>query len=258
MGSPLFSPSMVNASASAQWRQIVRQHGADLRVSIPAMLSEDMDAATQTVTVQIVIQELTLSSGVFTTDNPAPPVSAAASSQAPPKVGPVWATLTPVQYVPVVLPRGGGFSQTLPLKKGDEGLLVFCDCCFDLWWKRGGVQNQVGDHRHEFWDCGFLPGMWSQPNRLNDYSNDSMQLRADDLSAYVDVAENVVTVSGGTNVDITAPAVSVGNGIDTPLALVNQTWLTWFTANVVPFLSGLGYSGPPEPAASATTVLKGL
>jgi hypothetical protein len=269
MSSAALSPSQVNRSESAQWRQIIRQSSADLRVSIPAILSADMDYnGTQTVSVQIAIQERAYTSGV----NPGPAASASSSPSAvqPPVVGPQWVTLTPVLLVPVVLPGGGGFSQTFPLKKGDEGLLVFCDCCFDLWWQRGGVQNQAGNHRHEFWDCGFIPGMRSQPNILADYSTDSAQLRADDGSAYVDVAENAVTISGADTVDVTAPAitatatdavnldapaVNVANG-GTPLALVNATWYAWWATNIFPFLQGLGYAGPPIPAGSETTVLK--
>ena len=248
------SPLQVNASQPSQFRQIVRQHGADLRVSIPAMLTSDIDPITQTVSVQIAVQELVFASAV----NPGASPSSSPVTQPPPKVGPIWVTLVPINFVPVVIPGGGGFSQTLPLKTGDEGLLVFCDCCFDFWWQNGGVQKQVGNHRHEFWDCGFIPGMRSKPNALNiaDYSTDSMQLRADDGSAYVDVAENVITISGGTDVDLTAPAVSVGTGSGTPLALVNDTYLQWFITHAYPFMTGLGYAGPPVPVGSETTVLK--
>jgi protein gp138 len=248
------SPLQVNASQPAQFRQIVRQHGADLRVSIPAILTTDIDPVTQTVSVQIAIQERAFASGV----NPGAGPASSPSTQPPPKVGPIWVTLVPIDFVPVVIPGGGGFSQTLPLKKGDEGLLVFCDCCFDFWWQNGGVQQQVGNHRHEFWDCGFLPGMRSKPGALaiGDYSTDSMQLRADDGSAYVDVAENAVTISGGTDVDMLAPAVSVGTGSGTPLALVNDTGWQWIVAHLYPWMVTQGYTGAPIPAGSETTVLK--
>jgi hypothetical protein len=98
--------------------------------------------------------------------------------------------------------------------------------------------------------------MWSQPNKLSNYSANSMQLRADDGTAYVDIAENVVTVSGASNVDLTAPAISMGTGSGTPLALVNDTFYQWYVAHIQPFLVGLGYSGPPIPLGSETSILK--
>lgn len=248
------SPVQVNASQSAQFRQIIRQFGTDLRVSIPAILTKDIDPVTQTVSVQIAIQEKAFTSGV----NPGMSSTASPATQPPPKVGPVWVTLVPIDFVPVVIPGGGGFSQTLPLKVGNEGMLVFCDCCFDFWWQNGGVQQQVGNHRHEFWDCGFFPGMRSKPGALaiSDYSTDSMQLRADDGSAYVDVAENVITVSGGTDVDLLAPAVSVSNGSGTPLALVNDNGWQWILTKLYPWMMAQGYTSTAPPVNGETTVLK--
>jgi hypothetical protein len=214
--------SQVNRSESAQWRDIIRRALADTRVSIPAYLAEDMDAATQTVTVQIAIQE---KSRTLT--------------------GPQWTSIKPIYYVPILVPRGGGSSITLPLKQGDEGLLIFCDCCFDIWWQNGsggGPVQQIGNHSHEEGDCGFFPGMWSQKNLLSNYSTDSLQVRMDDGSAIVDVSSG---------------SVKVQNNGGTPLALMNDTFYQWYVAHIQPFLVSLGYSGPPVPAGSETTILKG-
>ena len=45
------TPAQLNAAESAQWRQIVAQALVDARVAVPAFLVDDMDSATQTVTV---------------------------------------------------------------------------------------------------------------------------------------------------------------------------------------------------------------
>jgi len=237
------TPFQLNYSEAEQFRQIVRQHGAELRVSIPAFLAEDL-AADQTVTVQIAIQER---------------VRTPAGAQ--------WWDLPPIQKVPIVIPRGGGFSVTLPLKKGDEGLLVFCDACFDFWWLNGkndapraqnldpgqslpsGSQIQCGVVRHDFWDCGFIPGMFSQPNKLSNYSTTSLQIRSDDGNTIIDVAETAVTV--------TAAHVNVESSGGTPLALMNDTFYQWYVANIQPFLVSKGYAGPGIPTGSETSVLKG-
>jgi hypothetical protein len=249
---PLFllTAAQVNRTQSAQFSQVVSQALAQARVAIPAFLTADMDMATQTVTVQIALQELTRTTN-----------------------GPAWVDVEQIVYVPVGIQRGGGFSSTLPLKKGDEGFLIFFDACVDFWWANGQnnsppptfpqgspvsgsqVQNEI--RRHYVHDCVFMPCIWSQPDLLPSYSSNSAQLRADDGSAVVDVAENVVTVSGTTQVNVKAPLVNVNSAGGTPQFLTTAAFETWFVANVLPFLAGLGYAGPPPPTNSVTTVLKG-
>lgn len=209
---PLYnlSPSQVIHSDSAQWRQIVRQALDDTRCATPAFLTEDLDVSSQTVTVQIAIQERVRTNA-----------------------GPAWTDLPIIIKVPIVLPRGGGYSLTMPLKKGDEGLLIFCDTCFDFWWANGqssspvaanktapsGTQRQNEVRRHYIHDCGFIPGMWSQPNVLTAYSGTSTQLRSDDGSSIVDVAGAAGTTSvsaalssvalDGTATRIDAPSITL-------------------------------------------------
>ena len=200
------SLSQLNYAETAQFKLLVKQALANARTASPAFLSEDMDAMTQTVTVQIAIQE---------------------RMRLP--TGQAWWDIPPIVNVPIVLPRGGGFSITLPLKKGDEGMLVFCDTCFDLWWHNGqagaplaqnasmlgltapsGSQRQLEVRRHHVHDCGFFPGMWSQPNVLSDYSTDSLQIRSDDGDTVIDVSEAGVTVTGNT-VTVTSPSSTAGS-----------------------------------------------
>lgn len=264
------TPSQLNASESEQWKQIIRQALTDTRVAIPAFLTADMNVENQTVGVQIAIRERTR-----TPD------------------GPEWTTLVPVLLVPVIIPRGGGYGITLPLKKGDEGLLIFCDCCFDFWWQNGGIQNQIGMHRHEFWDCGFLPGMYSQPHKLTDYSDDSLQIRADDGTTIIDVSSSdgvtitasdvtvnatdetlitspkvevdaststlvvspQVTVTASTAFDVTSPTINLGDG-GTTLPLVNGSFFDWFVTTYMPSVQYVS-TAPTPPTGVKTTIVKG-
>jgi hypothetical protein len=207
------TPSQLNYAEPSQWRQIVRQALDDVRCASPGFLVEDMSTTTQTVTVQVAIQE-----------------------RVRPASGPAqWWDVPPITNVPVVLPRGGGFAFTLPLKKGNEGLLVFCDTCFDNWWLNGqngappaanvstpsGSQRQFEVRRHYHHDCGFWPGMWSQPNVLPNYSADSLQIRTDDgTTTVVDVAQGGVTVTGAavtlTSPESTAGSLVVGSALQLP------------------------------------------
>lgn len=217
------TPEQVNYAESAQWRQIIQQELDELRCASPAYLVEDIDPTTQTCTVQIAIQERTRT-----------------------LLGPKWVSIVPIIKVPVVMPRGGGYAVTLPLKKGDEGLLVFCDTCFDLWWTRGAVagpQQQLEVHRHDVHDCGFQPGMWSQPNVLSNYSTSSIQVRTD---------------AGDTVIDLATGAVKVYGSSDPTKAqkLVTNDFYTWYTTNVLPFLQSKGYTGPNPPTTAVTSVLE--
>lgn len=231
---PGLTPSQINSAEPAQWRQIVRQALDDTRCSTTAFLAEDIDPDRQTVTVQIAIQERVR------------PANGKAQ----------WWDVPPIVNVPILTPRGGGYSITLPLKKGDQGLLIFCDTCFDNWWLNGqnnappaanvrvasGSQRQFEVRRHHVHDCGFAPGLWSQNNVLTDYSIDSLQIRRDDGSAIIDVSDASVVVK---------------NNGGTPLALVNDVFFQWYVLNVQPFLVSKGYIGPPIPVNSETTILKG-
>lgn len=247
MSQPTLTPFQINYAETEQWKLVVKQAMSDARVATPAFLTADMDAVTQTVMVQIAIQERVQLS-----------------------TGQQWWDLPPIIKVPVVLPRGGGFSLTLPLKKGDEGLLIFCDTCFDFWWSSGqnnapvaanasnasGSQIQNELRRHHFWDCGFIPGMRSQPNNLTGYSTTAAQLRSDDGNTTVEVAETSVSITTTLNINLTAAHV-IAKSSGTEQALMTDTFYQWYVTNIQPFLVSKGYVGPVVPAGSETTILKG-
>lgn len=250
--SPLLqlTPSQVNWAQTEQWKLLLRQALAETRCATPAFAAEDMDPVSQTVTVQIALQERVRTN-----------------------TGPAWMDVPPIIMVPIVLPRAGGFGMTLPVVKGTEGLLVFCDTCFDLWWKNGqtfspppttpqgtvasGSQRQNEIRRHHVHDCGFIPGMVSQPNVLPEYSMTSMQLRSDDGTSVVDIANTGVTITSPNKVQITAPSIESLSAGGTPQALITDTFYQWFVSYILPYLVSLGYAGPTTPTGSETTVLKG-
>jgi hypothetical protein len=171
------TPAQINYAESAQWKEILRQALADLRVAVPGIV-QAFDAAKQTAAVQIAIRE-----------------------QVRTLTGPQSMAIAVIHEVPVVLPRAGGFSLTLPVQAGNECLLVFSDMCIDLWWARGGVQDQLERRRHDLADCFCVLGPWSQPWVLSNYSASSAQLRSDDDSVIVDLAASGIT--------LTAPKVQI-------------------------------------------------
>ena len=164
-------------------RQIQENHDRtmenNLRVACPGIV-RSFDATEQTVTVQIAIREKRL--------------MADGTEQ--------WVEIPQLVDVPIVFPRAGGYAVTFPVKEGDECLVIFGDMCIDAWWQSGGVQNQIDCRRHDLSDGFAVFAPWSQPRVLSNYSTDSVQLRNEDGSAYVEISGSTVNIKGGTvNID---------------------------------------------------------
>ena len=100
--------------------------------------------------------------------------------------------------VPVVFPRAGGFVLTMPVKAGDECLVIFGDMCIDGWWSLGGVQNQLEYRRHDLSDGFAIIGPWSQPRTVSNYSQTAAQLRSEDGNVNVTLAAGELTAQAST------------------------------------------------------------
>lgn len=103
--------------------------------------------------------------------------------------------------VPIVLPRSGGYCLTFPIKQGDECLIVFADMCIDAWWSYAGVQNQLEKRRHDLSDAFAILGPWSQPNVLPNYSMDSVQLRNQEGTSYIELRDDNVNLVGNVKLN---------------------------------------------------------
>lgn len=162
-----------------------RQLENNLRVAAPGIILS-FDPAEQTVSVQIAIREKRLMED---------------GSEK-------WIDIPQLVDVPVVFPRAGGYALTFPVKAGDECLVVFGDACMDAWWQSGGVQNQIDCRRHDLSDGYAILGPWSQPRTIPNYSTDSVQLRTEDGSAYVEIAGSTINIVGGV-INITGGRVNI-------------------------------------------------
>jgi len=87
--------------------------------------------------------------------------------------------LPPLINVPIVYPRGGGFSLTFPVKTGDECLIQFCERAIDGWHEYGKVQEPTSRRFHAYADAVAFVGLSSKPNKVPNYSPDSVQLKHD-------------------------------------------------------------------------------
>lgn len=200
------TPAQLNYADTAMWKTAIQNALHDLRVAAPAIVVS-FDTATQCAAVQVAMKEL-----VKFPD------------------GPKWVAINAIYNVPIVVPRAGGFAITVPIQAGDEGLLVFTDTAFDLWWLAGGQQPpgenppiQQPQHerrRHDLTDCFFIPGCWNQTRVLPSYASDQIQVRNDAGTALVSIDQTgKITINASGDVDINAQGVVhiVSSGGDTTI-----------------------------------------
>lgn len=185
--------------------------------------------------------------------------------------------------VPIAIPysQKTGLALTMPIEKGDECLLVFCDRYIDRFADLGGFQAPeeagqdalITDPRmHHLTDAICIPGFVTKPNRLPDWNNEAIELRDKDRKVYVSVSadgvestdgEAIANISGG-RVDVTAPngvrmtdgqaritiqngAIDLvapnGLGIDAPNIQVGRTSGEGWVRGILRALNFIGDSG---------------
>jgi hypothetical protein len=83
--------------------------------------------------------------------------------------------------VPISWPRAGGFFVTLPITKGDTGLIVFPDYSIDQWRAKGGSipVDPLDVRSHSLTSAIFFPGLHAKNSALNDAHAANMVLGKD-------------------------------------------------------------------------------
>lgn len=108
--------------------------------------------------------------------------------------------------VPIVFPRGGGFSLTFPVKKGDECLLVFCERSIDNWHRTGGVQVPGAKRFHSLSDATAFVGLSSLVNKIPNYDGINTQLKSDDGKVEITLlTDGTISIKAETKVTVDAP-----------------------------------------------------
>lgn len=122
--------------------------------------------------------------------------------------------------VPIVFPRGGGFSLTFPVLKGDECLLVFAERAIDAWHKFGGVKEPSNKRFHALSDATAFVGLSSIPNKIPAYNSTDVVLRNDQ-------GDQTITLVKNKNIDLDTPAdinINSGSSVNvTATSTVNVT-----------------------------------
>lgn len=161
------SPSL--ASLPSVIKQGIENRLKELHTSLPGII-QSFDAATQLASVQPAIKRIfkTLEQDVEMLVPTALPL---------------------LINVPIQFPRGGGFSLTFPVQKGDECLLVFCERSIDNWYRTGKVETPLDRRFHDFSDATAFVGISSSPNAVPNYDPDNVQLKKDDGTVSVTLKE---------------------------------------------------------------------
>lgn len=202
----------VTSPSEAFGMQFYRMAG-QIRCAMPGIIIS-FDPATQTATVQPAIKmKVNLGDGVKQMDLPV------------------------ITNVPVVLPfaQTAGLLLTLPIKPGDECLLVFADRSIDNFTQGGGVQPTVATasddtttpRAHSLSDAICIPGIISNPQAVPDYNEEHIELRDRERKQYISLGPDGITITDGTakwtmsggTVKTTAPG---GNYVDAPNMQVRE------------------------------------
>ncbi len=108
--------------------------------------------------------------------------------------------------VPVIFPRGGGFSLTFPVKKGDECLIALCERSIDNWHRVGGVQPPGARRFHSLSDATAFVGLSSLTNKVPNYDDTNTQLKSDDNKVEITLlTDGTISIKAETKVTIDAP-----------------------------------------------------
>ena len=162
---------------------VMRNVSYSMRVALPGVVV-DFDETAQTASIDLAIQDRIVLNGK-----------------------PQYMQIPRLLDVPVVLPRAGGFTLTMPITAGDEVLVVFADMCINAWWASGNASDSKGGYigtqherprRHDFSDAFAIVGCWNQKRVLSNYSIDAVQLRSDDGNTIIELGNNEVTITAQT------------------------------------------------------------
>lgn len=92
---------------------------------------------------------------------------------------------SPLIECPVAFLGGSQYFIEHQIDPGDECLIIFSQRCIDGWVNSGGVADNPIMRFHDFSDAAVLPGLRSQPNKINDFQNNGVRLRNKDGDKYI-------------------------------------------------------------------------
>jgi len=118
-----------------------------------------------------------------------------------------------ISGVPVSFIRGGDFSIQVPVKEGDDCIVLFCDTDLDNWVEGKGSEPAFPNDKHGLNGAIALLGLTNLKTKVSDYITDGVRVKY--KGTILELKENGVFVDGNLSVsgDIVATGkVEAGNG----------------------------------------------
>lgn len=110
--------------------------------------------------------------------------------------------------VPVVFPRSGGASLTMPVKPGDGVMLHFADASIDEWLTDGGTVTPDDPRRHDMSDCFAVPGLYSFAGQSPQDNNEDVRLQYDGSELRIKPG-GALEITTGATVKVTTPEATI-------------------------------------------------
>lgn len=105
-------------------------------------------------------------------------------------------TIPPLVDVPAQFPHAGGFCITVPIKAGDEGLVIFSSRCIDGWFASGNASKPLDNRINDLSDGFFIVGCNSVPNKIPDFYHDGVSMQTDDGSTHIRLTNGTIYIKG--------------------------------------------------------------
>lgn len=214
-------------------KQGIENRLKDLHTSMPGIIVE-FDAATQLAKVQ-------------------PAVKRIFKQERTEQVLLVPTALPVLINVPVIFPRGGGFSLTFPVQPGDECLIEFCERCIDDWHETGEVKKPTSKRFHSLSDATCFVGLSSRPNKVPNYSAEDVQLKKDN-------GDVSITLKANNNLELSTIASMIAT---CETATINASSVASIIAPTINLIGNVNVNGnltttgvTSAPTVAATTSLK--
>lgn len=100
--------------------------------------------------------------------------------------------------VPFQCYKGGGYSITVPIKAGDECLIIFTDVDFSAWFQNGGFNYAEHSFKHAYSNAMAIIGFSSEIKAISNYNPEAIEIRNIDGSEKISLSEGNITLKSAT------------------------------------------------------------
>lgn len=114
-----------------------------------------------------------------------------------------------ISGVPVSFISGGDFSIQVPIKSGDDCIVLFCDTDLDNWVEGKGSEPAFPNDKHGLNGAIALLGLTNLKTKVSDYITDGIRIKY--KSSTIELKEDGIKIKGNVTVegDVVADGISL-------------------------------------------------